>query len=777
MTVNGIACPEPDCDGTIEDGYCDVTGLAYRPPAPHPAPAPAPQSNPADRSVPGGPGGSGSGTGGSGTSGSGTSGSAAGSASWSATAGGTPRRRRRPGRARRSPSRLGEGLVDVPDVPVPDPESLLLTDPCVPEHRRVCPNPNCEAEVGRARDGRPASAEGFCVGCGHHFSFVPALRAGDRVGSYEIAGALAHGGQGWVYLARNREVADDFWVVLKGLLDQGDPDAQAAAIAERRFLAAVDDPAIVRIHTFVRHAGTGYIVMEYVGGTSLREVLRRRRAEAGRPDPLPVTQAIAYILAVLPAFAYLHRNGLVFCDFKPDNVMLGRESLRLIDLGAVRRLDDEEGASYRTRGYSAPEVETETPTVASDLYTVGRTLATLILNFRGNTSTYVHSLPPASAHEVLERHESLDLFLRRATAWLPEDRFVSADEMRDELLGVLREIVAAERGSPVAAPSRRFTGDVHLTGENADGSVVTPRWASLPRLRVDPEDPAAATLAALPDSSPAQLATLLAAISPTTVEVRLRLARAHLETGDAAAATAVLDEVAAEDPFEWRVHWYRGLLALGDGGGGERGGGHTAAAAAAFTHVYAQVPGELAPKLALAVTAEAAGERDRAATLFDLVSRTDDGFTSAAFGLARVRIAARDRAGAVAAYERVPPASAAYQEARIRTALVRGTTTAAGVPRPADLVAASGILAGLDVDRRRRVALARDLLRCALDLVLAGTGPPEPDVEVAGTAFREVDLRFGLERAYRELATLAPLARERHDLVDLANAVRPRTLR
>lgn len=171
--------------------------------------------------------------------------------------------------------------MDVPDMPTPDPESLLLTDPCVPEHRRVCSA--CGAEVGRARDGRPAAVEGFCVTCGHQFSFVPALRAGDRVGSYEIAGALAHGGQGWVYLARNREVADNFWVVLKGLLDKDDPDAQAAAIAERRFLAAVDDPAIVRIHTFVRHAGTGYIVMEYVGGTSLREVLRQRRAEGGVP--------------------------------------------------------------------------------------------------------------------------------------------------------------------------------------------------------------------------------------------------------------------------------------------------------------------------------------------------------------------------------------------------------------------------------------------------------------------------------------------------------------
>ncbi|WP_420497243.1 tetratricopeptide repeat protein [Parafrankia sp. FMc2] len=668
----------------------------------------------------------------------------------------------------------------------PEPASLLMADPCVPESRRRCPA--CQAEVGRARGGAPAVPTGFCVHCGQAYSFVPSLRAGDRVGPYEIAGALAHGGQGWVHLARDVGV-ENHWVVLKGLLDEGDPTAQAAAIAERRFLASVDHPAIVRIHTFVEHAGTGYIVMEYVGGTSLREVLRRRAAAAGRPDPLPVGEAIAYILAVLPAFAYLHRHGLVFCDFKPDNVMLGPENLRLIDLGAVRRLDDPGGAVYFTRGYAAPEIAREGPSVPSDLYTVGRTLAALILNFRGNTTTYADRLPPAGEHDVLRRHESLYRLLCRATAPEPADRFQSADEMHDELLGVLREIVAAERGSPAPAPSRRFTGDVHLTGEEGDGTAAaappqqpaqqgqqgqqgrswTSRpWAVLPRLRVDPEDPAAGTLAALPDSAPAELAVLLDAISPASVEVRLRLARARMELGDPAGATAVLDEVSAADPFEWRADWYRGLLALA--------AGDPDTARAAFTHVYAQVPGELAPKLALAATAEAAGDLDRAAALFDLVSRTDDGITSAAFGLARVRAATGDRDGTVAAYQRVPASSAAHLEAQARIVRTLGTVTPAGAPAAGDLVEAARILTGLELDDRCRAALTRDLLHCALELIRTDALQPDPDVALAGARLREGDLRVGLERTYRELARLATSADERYQLVDLANDVRPRTL-
>ena len=68
-----------------------------------------------------------------------------------------------------------------------------------------------------------------------------------------MLGCLAHGGLGWIYLARDRNVSDR-WVVLKGLLNTGDADAMAAAVAERRFLAEVEHPNIVRIYNFVQHA-------------------------------------------------------------------------------------------------------------------------------------------------------------------------------------------------------------------------------------------------------------------------------------------------------------------------------------------------------------------------------------------------------------------------------------------------------------------------------------------------------------------------------------------
>jgi serine/threonine-protein kinase PknG len=264
-------------------------------------------------------------------------------------------------------------------------------------------------------------------------------------GQYEVAGCLAHGGLGWIYLARDKNVSDR-WVVLKGLLNSGDADALAAAIAEQRFLAQVEHPLIVEIYNFVTHEDAGYIVMEYVGGRSLKQVLKERmRANSGAYDPLPVDQALAYILEILPAFQYLHDLGLVYCDFKPDNLIQVGDALKLIDLGGVRHVDDQESAIYGTVGYQAPEVAVAGPSVASDIYTIGRTLVVLCMEFKGYQSTYLSSLPDPESTPLFRDNDSLYCLVAKCCATDPADRFQSADELRVQLLGVLREVVAKKR--------------------------------------------------------------------------------------------------------------------------------------------------------------------------------------------------------------------------------------------------------------------------------------------------------------------------------------------
>lgn len=140
-------------------------------------------------------------------------------------------------------------------------------------------------------------------------------------------------------------------MVLKGLVHSGDAEAQAMAMAERQFLAEVVHPSIVQIFNFVEHTDrhgdpVGYIVMEYVGGQSLKR---------SKGQKLPVAEAIAYLLEILPALSYLHSIGLVYNDLKPENIMLTEEQLKLIDLGAVSRINSF-GYLYGTPGFQAPEI-------------------------------------------------------------------------------------------------------------------------------------------------------------------------------------------------------------------------------------------------------------------------------------------------------------------------------------------------------------------------------------------------------------------------------------
>ncbi|WP_406501494.1 serine/threonine-protein kinase PknG [Streptomyces sp. NBC_01590] len=803
--------------------------------------------------------------------------------------------------------RLGVGLVEVPDVPRPDPHSAVMENPEVPERKRFCSRSDCGAPVGRSRGERTGRTEGFCTKCGHPYSFVPKLHEGDIVhGQYEVAGCLAHGGLGWVYLAVDRAVSDR-WVVLKGLLDTGDQDAMEAAISERRFLAEIEHSNIVRIYNFVEHLDQrtgsldGYIVMEYVGGKALKDIANDRRTAAGKRDPLPVEQACAYGIEALEALGHLHSRNLLYCDFKVDNAIQTEDQLKLIDMGAVRRMDDDESAIYGTVGYQAPEVAEVGPSVASDLYTVARTLAVLTFDFQGYTNVFVDSLPDPDNIEVFRAYESFYRLLVRATDPDPARRFASAAEMAKQLTGVLREVVSLQTGRPRPALSTLFgtevrvtdtqlfpepTGDVSKLGirataparsgrfgrrggagtaprraaplapaapppgalpagappvsgyaapgagpltappthvrtgngpdgngeavayAQAQGAIPAPRVPAaappalapvpdsprlarldvrstslaLPVPRVDASDPNAGFLAGLMTTAPSELISALGAVPVASLETRLRELRARLELKDLGAAGQTLTALEGQYPDDWRVVWYRGITSLVTGDNEN--------AALSFDAVYDAFPGEPAPKLALGICAEVLGQLDNAAEYYRLVWATDPSFVSAAFGLARVQIAAGDRAGAVSALESVPEASIHYTAARVAAVRARLRGRSPHEPLITDLMAASAQvsgLAGFGLDAVRREQLSTEVLGTALDWVLSGspsagtparptasTGSPGPGT-LLGSELDERGLRFGLERSYRMLARLAEPGDERIELVERANRFRPRT--
>jgi serine/threonine-protein kinase PknG len=728
-----LTCPRPGCGGTIVDGYCDRCGLARARGGGAPSPGDpdtaqgathARRARVAADTI-----------------------QAAPTQRW----GGSARTRTT------SRRHLGAGLVEVPPVPSRDPAHAVMADPKVAEHRRFCGR--CGSPVGRGRDGRQGRTEGFCRRCGAPFSFSPKLRTGDVVAEqYEVVGCLAHGGLGWIYLAKDRNVADR-WVVLKGLLNAADDEAMAAALAERLFLAEVEHPNIVKIINFVERDGSGYIVMEYVGGDSLKALLAaRREANGGEADPLPVAQAIAYVLEILPAIGYLHDSGLLFCDLKLDNVIQTQASLKLIDLGGVYRIGDTLSPVYGTTGYQAPEIDHGGPSIASDLFTVARTLAVLCIDFAGFQSTLRYTLPAQDETPLFRRYDSLHQLLCKGTAPNPDDRFQSAEEMADQLYGVLREVVANETGVPVFARSTLFTADFRARHDGPDRRL-------LPALRVATDDPAAGWLATLAAARPDEVVGALRRAPQRTIEVRLRLAQALIDAQTWDETHELLAEIERRDPWEWRAHWYRGVAALAQG--------LPFAARASFEIVYHAVPGELAPKLALGVCAELAGEHAVAAGWYDIVSRTDAVYSTATFGLARCHLACGDLAGALAAYERVPETSSAHdqaQTARIRCLL-------ASAPAPGELSAAAAGIEELGIEGEQRALLTVELLRAALALVQRDPRASDPSLTLAGCPLSESQLRLGLERTYRALAAVAGTAGERIRLVDEANRVRPRTWR
>jgi serine/threonine-protein kinase PknG len=752
-----MKCPRTGCGGTIEDGFCDVCGL--EPPAP-PSSSTKPSAATSSTSTS--------------SVRTGTSSRPTAVTSWSMPTGTAATRSRRGSTRSTNRGLLGRGIVDVPRVPKRDPREAVLTNPEVPENKRFCSK--CGTKVGRGREARPdreaqpGRVHGFCAKCGHHFDFRPKLVPGQLVGQYEVLGCIAHGGLGWIYLALDHAVADR-WVVLKGLLDTGDADAMAAAMAERRFLAQVEHPTIVKIFNFVEHqhgdTTTGYIVMEYVGGTSIKDMIKQLRDQGDSQACLPLTQAIAFTLEILPALGYLHGIGLTYCDFKPDNMIQVEEQLKLIDLGAVRHVDDEDSPIYGTAGYQAPEVGKELPSPVSDVYTVGRALAVMTFPFDFH-ATYKSSLPGPAEQPLLAEFESYYRLLLRATHSDPAQRFGSADEMRDQLEGVFREVAAAEDGQPRPGLSVEFTAERRTFGipavrlqQTLDLALVA---QSLPIPRVDAADPGAVFLAGVTATDPRELIEELKAAKVTSVEVKLRLARAYIEIGDLTNARQVLNSTKIE-AGDWRVAWHRGLAALAGNNAGQ--------ARMAFEAVYDAVPGEAAPKLAIAVCAEATDDIVEADRYYRMVWRTDRTYISAAFGLARALLARGERLEAVDVLNSVPDTSSHHLAAQLAAIRARTAITRSSGLSEQDLVLAGAQLSGLELDDARKASAARELLESAFQWVRSG--PNGSSGTVLGCRLVEQDLRRGLEGWYRALARQAGTRRERIALVDQANQVRPRT--
>ena len=525
---------------------------------------------------------------------------------------------------------------------------------------------------------------------------------------------------------------------------------------------------------------------------------------------------------------------MVYNDLKPSNIIVTEDQVKLIDLGAVSGIGAF-GHIYGTQGFQAPEIATKGPSIASDIYTIGRTLACMVLKLPVEDGVYKPGLPTPAEEPLLRRYLSFYRLLLRATDPDPDKRFHSVSELRNQLFGVLREVIAIRDGiqhpaqHSVFSPQRTTFGTKHLvfrTDQLIDGidrtvRITAPEVVSaLPAPLIMRSDVGASLLQGSSYTEPQEaLETLRQAMQTPeyeeSAEIPLGVVRAMIDLGYIGQAREWLTSIKDRLGNDWRFHWYSGVAELLLDKYRE--------AQAHFAHVLDILPGEAAPKLAIGavnelilqqlgfseaalidasvaracanlttsladlpnevfeeqpgiwdhVTEEPAHLRFNSMRLYGIVWATNPSTVSSAFGLARQLRAEHQVELAVTTLDKVPNASRHHRMARLTTILqlIVHDLSESRIRR------AARRLEEIPQNEPRFLQIKIAVISAALtflrDADLDASASPNDLFEFP---FTQRGLRYGLADTLRALARQAPFSRHRYALVDLANKVRPVTL-
>jgi len=285
---------------------------------------------------------------------------------------------------------------------------------------------------------------------------------------YEIQREIAQGGMAEVYLAHdqllNRPVA------LKALFPQyaREPSFVERFRREAQAAANLNHPNIVAIYDWGQEDGTYFIVMEYVEGRSLRDLIR---SEA----PLDPSQAAEIASEMASALGFAHRNGVVHRDVKPGNVLLTRSgTVKVTDFGIARAGASDgltqTGSVMGTATYFSPEQAQGLPVDGrSDVYALGVVLYEMVTGVAPFTAdspvsvAYKHvredAVPPSERNPDVPAE--LEQIIMAALVKVPEGRYQTADDMREDLLRF-------RRGRPVVgAPLSALVVELPTPGATA----------------------------------------------------------------------------------------------------------------------------------------------------------------------------------------------------------------------------------------------------------------------------------------------------------------------
>ncbi len=315
-------------------------------------------------------------------------------------------------------------------------------------------------------------------------------------GRYELDGVVGRGGMAEVY--RARDIRLDRVVAVKTLRDDlaRDQTFQARFRREAQSAASLNHPSIVAVYDTGEDSSTPshipYIVMEYVDGRTLRDLLRDDRR-------LLPERALEITDGVLRALDYSHRNGIIHRDIKPGNVMLTRSGqVKVMDFGIARAVSDAQATMTQTAQvigtaqYLSPEqARGERVDARSDLYSTGCLLYELLTGrppFLGDSPVaiayqHVREDPIPPSHIDPEVPSWADGIVLRAMAKDPRERYQSAGDFR-------MDIQRALSGMPVAGPRTGYGSTQRLGPATALAGTAT---RGIPDYRYGPpEDDSAA---------------------------------------------------------------------------------------------------------------------------------------------------------------------------------------------------------------------------------------------------------------------------------------------
>jgi serine/threonine protein kinase len=300
------------------------------------------------------------------------------------------------------------------------------------------------------------------------------LQPGTRIGRYEIQRRLGRGGMGTVYVAHDPVLGR--MVAIKVFLSDLDmADAVERFTREARSSAALNHSNIVTVHDFGEWESQPYIVMEYVQGETLAEIIRRRA-------PVSPVEKLRLIEELCAGAWYAHQLGVIHRDIKPTNLMVDRSGrLKILDFGIAKMLgtlSTNATGLIGTPGYMAPEQIVGGPIdQRSDLFSIAVVcyeLLTYAEAFPGDTvpsitHRIVHEDPRPLAQVLPEATPDLVAVVERGLRKSAADRFADAETFRQAIARVRRDLEGGREWSK--APSRGFAPPPAATNQRGTGSA------------------------------------------------------------------------------------------------------------------------------------------------------------------------------------------------------------------------------------------------------------------------------------------------------------------